>query len=884
MKEKFNPQEWLHTDTRTDAMNCVSNTPQSSNLSVSTRPDSVSSDLDLIISRLESAQTDITANYSDWLEIGFAFADELGEAGRDYFHRISRFHSGYSPTDCNRQYNNCLKAKGQGVTMKTFFHLAKQAGINISPTNNPSASPRPDGVSTVISNLSASAGTDSVEEEINTIFNTPQLPPDIYSNLPEILRESADLFQDSVEKDVFLIGSIAVLSGCLPNVQGIYFDEPHSAHLYSFITAPAGSGKGKMKWSKYFGQAIHDHMSEQSRNERAAFESELEQYNNLTKAQRQNQSWFFTAWRNDPTINSMLTMLNAIQDLDKKNDLQNIWPLLTSENPRIVFHLLPMGKLGLPDDLYIKMNSRGKELTEFEHFKSRFSELLPKEHANDFNHKIDQSWSDLFWDLYKDEEDEKDKDIAKRVDNAFLRFFQYITDILITKNEIPVDDQNNGFSAYRKVYGNIENVEFLFSCLDVFSSQYKTNSNFFESLFYIDETDFSIDKTRLFFFNSAIDLFKKCADNYDTSQRTNPFSIGEQLMLYAVINHLTNKTVDLNSRLRKLRNLIANSVDTVRKENMTSLLNTVSEIILNNNIDADSKFNSIQIIEENTKQKFIEENPEHKATIHKLEDHHLLQGCLAMFNFDLELPDYANTFYDVFSGNCHYETISRALLSFGDYSQKYDWRWRLGNHNNSVWRELFTPSQRRIGFQQTKEVLNMLLTHLLQNPQSNLQEIIDFYLASFEQQLDTPKDWKYYFIKYPEFRKNEDGFYYWNIQDKSKPYSCIMMRRTTLGGFNWSPFQYALKERFKDQLNLENYGAPLILIKENASLRISNMNQGYRFEANDDDESELLLENLKRQGFISQDDIFQIDQNQDGIDLEDRIEKGTEFISALLSF
>jgi hypothetical protein len=42
-----------------------------------------------------------------------------------------------------------------------------------------------------------------------------------------------------------------------------------------------------MKWSKYFGQAIHDHLTEQSRNERAAFESELERYNNLTKAQRQ---------------------------------------------------------------------------------------------------------------------------------------------------------------------------------------------------------------------------------------------------------------------------------------------------------------------------------------------------------------------------------------------------------------------------------------------------------------------------------------------------------------------------------------------------------------------------------------------------------------------
>lgn len=282
MKEKFNPKDWLHAATVKPEL------PQPLSSTIG-EGSGVRPDFDRIISRLEAAQTDITANYSDWRDIGFAFADELGEAGRDYYHRISRFYSGYSPTDCNKQYDNCLKAKGHGVTLKTFFHLAKQAGINISctDTTNRVCDVIPDNIPNVASNLSASAGPDSVNEETNTIFNTPQLPPEIYSNLPEILRDSADLFQDSVEKDVFLIGAIAVLSGCLPNISGIYFDEPHTAHLYAFITAPAGSGKGKMKWSKFFGQAIHDHMTEQSRNERAAFESELEQYNNLTKAQRQ---------------------------------------------------------------------------------------------------------------------------------------------------------------------------------------------------------------------------------------------------------------------------------------------------------------------------------------------------------------------------------------------------------------------------------------------------------------------------------------------------------------------------------------------------------------------------------------------------------------------
>ena len=77
MKEKFKPQDWLQNKNNTDI------TPQSSqpslNLSAPTGPDSVSTDFDLIISRLEAAQTDITANYSDWRDIGFAFADKFGE-------------------------------------------------------------------------------------------------------------------------------------------------------------------------------------------------------------------------------------------------------------------------------------------------------------------------------------------------------------------------------------------------------------------------------------------------------------------------------------------------------------------------------------------------------------------------------------------------------------------------------------------------------------------------------------------------------------------------------------------------------------------------------------------------------------------------------------
>lgn len=239
------------------------------------------SDVEVIVKRIEESHTDITANYPDWRDIGFAFSNEFGESGRDYFHRVSQFHSDYSHSVCNKQYNKCLKAKGHGVTIKTFFHLAQQAGISLvttPPRQKLSMTKRPNSIS---KSISAELGTDEV------IFNTPLIPSEVYQNLPEILIESTQMFNDGFEKDVFLIGAISVISGCLPNVEGIYFDEPVSAHLYSFITAPAGSGKGKLKWAKYFGLKIHKSMVEQSNRAKEEYEQELESYNNLNKNQRQ---------------------------------------------------------------------------------------------------------------------------------------------------------------------------------------------------------------------------------------------------------------------------------------------------------------------------------------------------------------------------------------------------------------------------------------------------------------------------------------------------------------------------------------------------------------------------------------------------------------------
>ncbi|MCY1722108.1 DUF3987 domain-containing protein [Prolixibacteraceae bacterium Z1-6] len=287
MKKKFEINQWLHTEPTAESSS--NSSPVSREVAGFTGRRGISdndslNDVETIIQRLESAHTDITASYSDWRDIGFAFADEFGEAGRDYFHRVSRYYPGYSQSNCDKQYDNCLKSSGHGVTIKSFFHLAQQAGISLITTGS-NSSP----VSGEVSGSDKRRGNIETKSEIDseTIFNTPKIPTEVYSQLPEILRDSCEMFADAIEKDVFLIGAIAVISGSLPNIEGIYFDEPHSAHLYSFVTAPAGSGKGKLKWAKFFGLRIHKTMVEQSIREKEAYEQEMENYNNLNKNQRQ---------------------------------------------------------------------------------------------------------------------------------------------------------------------------------------------------------------------------------------------------------------------------------------------------------------------------------------------------------------------------------------------------------------------------------------------------------------------------------------------------------------------------------------------------------------------------------------------------------------------
>lgn len=127
-RKKFNPTAWLKEENGIATI-----------LKPNGNSDKVFAQIEALIEIIEEQRLDITAIYADWRNIGFAFADEFGENGRSLFHRISQFYQEYSARECDKQFDHCLKSKGHGITIKTVFHLAKNAGILIVSQKQPKA-------------------------------------------------------------------------------------------------------------------------------------------------------------------------------------------------------------------------------------------------------------------------------------------------------------------------------------------------------------------------------------------------------------------------------------------------------------------------------------------------------------------------------------------------------------------------------------------------------------------------------------------------------------------------------------------------------------------------------------------------------------------------
>lgn len=571
------------------------------------------------------------------------------------------------------------------------------------------------------------------------------------------------------------------------------------------------------------------------------------------------QNWFPLDWKKDPTINSMLVMLDSI---DKKfDDIPNLWDKLC--NKAITFYFLPIKDMGLTDELYIKMNSRGKPLTDFEHFKAEFEREIKKQddaYANSIINKIDIDWTDMLW-TYRGEDNV--------IDDEFLRYFNFICDIICYKNgNSPLGKSSNEFDLLKeyftgekdKVLENIQLLEKYFDCWCKIPNQ-QNIKEFFESFISREheENKIMLDS------RNETDLFEACLRSFGTKKQ---FTLAKLVLLYSVIAYLLNQEritfEQFKRRFRIINNLVRNSDDEIHNDEnrdggnrLPAILKQIDSIIIDGKISTEfsPNFNLNQLNEEIEKDKWVNENEKEAEKLYALEDHAILHGQISILG--LEHIDLAERFFTLF--NCNWDKVDCALLAINNYRQQNlnKWRYQMGSSENPLaWEALFHKSKSQ-GYDNTKNVLVTLLSKTDDINDDLLTSITETYLKECEDKRIF--EWRYYYIKYPEFRPGRYGKYYIK-QYRDEPgiiknYELVAMwSAEAVSSLAWSPF---LKAIDTTTLSKDDCGMKLV----SNEYYVVCLEAGYF---------------VFKKGEEKLVEIFAPVQNEEGIDTENRIEKFRE--------
>ena len=90
----------------------------------------------------------------------------------------------------------------------------------------------------------------------------------------------------------------------------------------------------------------------------------------------QDEYWFLSSWLKNTTVKNMLLTLKYIHRNCAGQEAESLWKHLLTEDG-ITFAFLDMSEEnGLDDDIYIKMNGRGRPLSAFENLKSWMDEKV----------------------------------------------------------------------------------------------------------------------------------------------------------------------------------------------------------------------------------------------------------------------------------------------------------------------------------------------------------------------------------------------------------------------------------------------------------------------------------------------------------------------------
>lgn len=483
-------------------------------------------------------------------------------------------------------------------------------------------------------------------------------------------------------------------------------------------------------FSKKENKPILTHLTYETRVSARSFCERVEDFdidfNKLNiSTQIQNSKQFSPYWHYDPTIKSMLLVLDDIHIRSSDislNDLDNI----TFE----IFELKDFGEVQA-EELYRKMNSRGKSLTPFENFKAIYEQISYNKSIDKYKEiarKFEKNWSNEFW-----EESEN----CNSIDSRFMNFIYFLTEMKSYEigKSIEEIEKIKTFTYLKEFYQNDENFIFLEEKLDQLN-EIKELSKYIEKNFT--------------FFGSEFDLYNEITTNYDK------VSIENKILFYLlVMSTKNNNLLDLFRimrnelhRNRAFKNGTIKYVQTIDKKDIRSYLDNFLKLI-DDEYTPYEKLLKLNILKHEKEKAYLIIDEKLKKEIFALEDHVYLRGDLQLFfdekfNFKPLKERIVYLHQKIVEENIiDSDLFIRALLSIDNYSL-----WIGSVYNGSKYffgqkgsfEVLFTKNSRS---EENIEIYKMFFEEL---ETTGMKEIIQNEIDRYKNQ---KKNSIYYFLKYP---------------------------------------------------------------------------------------------------------------------------------------
>lgn len=489
-----------------------------------------------------------------------------------------------------------------------------------------------------------------------------------------------------------------------------------------------------------------------------------------------DDSDFSPAYTYDPTISSMLVVLGEIEK--RFAHYPDLWQDLT-ERDNLCFYHITLEKFGLTDELYIKMNSRGKKLTAFEIFKADLLDdvgRLAPDMAFDMARKLDTEWMDMVWNQFPENPAEADK--------AYMCLLSNL--IRIAHNW---SCQNN--PAISSELCSKEEIILIERILSFMHEIYRDKGGFEKwwSKYYYEDNDVvgKPDKIRLFKIEEP--LFVKIMKEQ--------LSVPEIIIFVAtyLASELCLPDNEAFKRLRIIRNITranqrANSAHT---PHLPIFIQDVKKIMETETLPSTttSKFIGTSLEEESRKLLLPDES---YSELLKFENHQVLDASLSLF-LDKYLQDGADNlirhldkFVSFFDDNCKLkDNFEKLRVSFIFKDIEY-WQAPVNNYTEEV--------KRRFFFHAPKDYSSFFFKNRTRENQEGILEVIDkignpSLLKDNQEKCKefSIADWQYYMTKYPSsnITSTNSGCYGWKDINK-RPLEAYILNSTYFESWNlgWS--------------------------------------------------------------------------------------------------